>query len=214
MSEHQPIAKGLSFVHIPKNAGTSIKQAIADNRLPILVSGHPYPRKLSEEEIVVLRCPIARFISAFNYGCKYWPSPINRQFADADELATSAADPGQPKHALAWIELGNLPEDYLLRNGEATPQQTVASRVTDFLWVYEPQSTWLLNKPIHVLRYSHLSDDFSALVRKMGISETIKLPMANQSNGGGQKLSAEAVAFIEQTYAADFEFIRSRGLDV
>lgn len=214
MIDPQPVASGLSFIHIPKNAGTSVKQAIADNRLPIRVSGHPYPRKLSDEEIVVLRCPIARFVSAFNYCCKYWSNPVNGQFADANELAVSAGDADHPKHALAWIELGNRPEHYLLRNGKAEPSHTVASKVIDFSWIYEPQSTWLVNNPVHILRYRHLPEDFAALVRMMGVSESIELPRSNQSDGGGNQLSSEALAFLERTYAADFEFIRSRGLDV
>jgi len=214
MIDTQPVPVGLSFVHIPKNAGTSVKQAIANNRLPILVTGHPYPRKLSTEEFVVLRCPVGRFVSAFNYGCKFWPSRINVQFANADELASSAADPDHPKHDLAWIELGNRPEHFLLRNGKAIAQHTVASRVTDFSWVYEPQSAWLINNPIHVLRYRHLAEDFSGLLVAVGLSADIELPRTNQSDGGGEQLSAGALAFLERLYAADFEFIRSRGLDV
>lgn len=214
MIDAMPTPSGLSFIHIPKNAGTSVKQAIADNGLPILVTGHPYPRKLSDEEIVVLRCPVSRFISAFYYGQKYWKNRINVQFENADELASSAADPDHPKHALAWIELGNLPEHFLLRNGKEVPQHTVASRVTDFSWIYEPQSSWLINNPAHVLRYSHLSEDFAALLREAGLSGDFDLPRNNQSEGRNEELSAESLAFLERTYAADFEYIRSRGLDV
>ena len=214
MSVPDQTARELSFVHIPKNAGTSIKRAIAEYQLPILVSGHPYPCKLSDREIVVLRCPVDRFVSAFNYGRKYWPSPINSQFADANELASSAADPEHPKHALARIELGNQPEHYLLRNGQALPPQTIAGRIIDFPWVYEPQSSWLLNDPSHILRYRHLAEDFSALLGTMGLPDVATLPMANRSEGGDVRISDQALAFLHRTYAADFEFIRSRGLDV
>ena len=214
MTDSMAVPGGLSFIHIPKNAGTSVKQAIADNQLPILVTGHPYPRKLSTEEFVVLRCPVGRFISAFHYGCKFWPSRINAQFASADELASSAADPDHPKHALAWIELGNRPEHILQRSGEAMPQHTVGSRITNFSWAYEPQSTWLFNEPAHILRYRHLSKDFSALLNTMGLLDSFELPRTNQSDGGTERLSSAALAFLECTYASDFEFIRSRGLDV
>lgn len=214
MTVPQSLASGLSFIHIPKNAGTSIKTAIADNRLPILVADHPYPRKLSSEEIVVLRCPVSRFVSAFNYGRRYWPSPINAQFADANELASIATDPEHPKHALAWVELGNRPEHFLLRNGKKVSSQTVASRVTTFPWIYEPQSTWLINNPVHILRYSHLFEDFATLLGTMGLSGGFELPRTNQSDGGDYRLSAESLAFLERIYAADFAYIRSRGLDV
>lgn len=210
----QPMPDGLSFIHIPKNAGTSVKQAIADNQLPILVTGHPYPRKLSTEEFVVLRSPVSRFISAFYYGQKYWPSRINVQFADANELASSAADPEHPKHALAWIELGNRPEHFIARNGKTVEQHTVASRVIDFSWIYEPQSSWLINNPKHVLRYRHLAQDLADLLDKVGLRADFELPMSNQSDGREERFSADALSFIERIYAADFEYIRSRGLDV
>lgn len=214
MIDSQPETSGLSFIHIPKNAGTSVRQAIADNSLPIRVIGHPYPRKLSEQEIVVLRCPFGRFASAFRYGRKCWPSPVNAQFADANELASSAADPQHPKHELAWVELGNKPDNFVLRSGKACPQHTVANRVTEFTWAYEPQSTWLINDPRHILRYRHVSEDFSTLMDALGFPRLGNLPRTNQSEGADEKFSADARAFIEATYRADFSFIRSSGLDV
>lgn len=214
MMNSTPAPGTLSFIHIPKNAGTSVIRAIVDNKLPIRFSGHPYPAKLADEEIVVLRSPVSRFISAFYYGQKYWSNQVNKQFANANELATSAGDPDHPKHALAWIELGNLPEHLLLRNGQATPQHTIASRVIEYCWVYEPQSSWMINKPRHVLRYRHLAEDFAALVARMGLPWPGGFPRLNQSDGGAERLSADAIAFLERLYRSDFEFIRSSGLDV
>lgn len=214
MSFSQPTPSGLSFIHIPKNAGTSIWRAIVDNRLPIIFGDHDYPRKLGDEEIVVLRDPIERFISAFFYGRTHWPNSISEQFSDPDELATSAADPDHPKHDLALIELGNLPEHFLLRNGEPTPQHTVASKLTRFSWVYEPQSTWLINQPVHILRFRHLSDDFARLVALKGLPMPSALPRLNSSQGGNDRLSSVAREFLHRTYTADFDFIGSHGLDV
>ena len=214
MIDAMPTTSGLSFIHIPKNAGTSVKQAIADNGLPILVTGHPYPRKLSDEEIVVLRCPVSRFISAFYYGQKYWKNRINVQFDNADELASSAADPDHPKHALAWIELGNLPEHFLLRNGKEVPQHTVASRVTDFSWIYEPQSSWLINNPAHVLRYRHLSEDFARCSGRWAFPATSSCRGPTRAKAATRSFRRSRWRFLERTYAADFEYIRSRGLDV
>lgn len=214
MSVSQPTSSGLSFIHIPKNAGTSIWRAIVDNRLPIIFGDHDYPGKLSEEEIVVLRDPIERFFSAFFYGRAYWPNAISEQFADPDELATSAADADHPKHELALTELGNRPQDFLRRNGEEKPQHTVASKPTRFSWVYEPQSTWLINQPVHILRFRHLSDDFASLVNQKGLDMPMELPRLNSSRGGNPRLSSAAREFLERTYAADFDFIRSHALDV
>ena len=105
-----------SFVHIPKNAGTSIAKFFRASGLPILISEHDYECKLGTEEIVVLRCPIDRFISAFNYCKKYWPNPVIEEFSCASELAESALDPNHKKHVLASIEMGNKPSDKFQRD--------------------------------------------------------------------------------------------------
>jgi hypothetical protein len=205
----------LGFVHIPKNGGTSIVQAIRDQDLPIRVSGHAYPRRLAREEIVVLRDPLTRFASAFRYCRLKWRNPVNDAFADANDLAESAADPDHPKHATAMVELGNLREHYLLRNGRADIKpHTVAGATLRRTYVYEPQSTWLLNSPAHLLRYPVLERDFSALLERLGLSLAQPLPRLNASDAVPERYSALARGFLEELYRDDLAFIESRGLDV
>ena len=206
-------AAGLAFVHIPKNAGTTLVRVIADHKLPIRVSDHSYPVRLAQQEIVVLRCPMGRFVSAFQYGRKRWPNPVNAQFANADELARSAADPEHPKHLTAWFELGNRPGDFLLRNGKPTPCHTVAGRHIALNWVYEPQSSWLVNQPTHVLRHRHLSQDFAGLLESAELGPAVALPRLNQGDADGEDLSLRAISFIEQVYADDFTYLRLHGIE-
>lgn len=207
-------APQLAFVHIPKNAGTSIACAIAEQGLPILSSDHSYPAKIGDEEIVVFRCPFDRFVSAFHYGKRRWPNPVNANFESANELAVSASDPSDAKHALAWIEFGNRPADFLLRNGRPIPPHTVAGRVLSRNWVYEPQTAWLIHHPAHVLRYSHLAEDFSRLLRSRGLQEITDLPRLNEgADGRREVLSPQARAFLYGFYADDFAFMRERGMD-
>ena len=212
MSDARSLAE-LGFVHIPKNAGTSIVRAIVDNALPIRHADHSYPARLGAEEFVVLRSPYDRFVSAFDYERRYWANAVNASFADADELARSAGDPAHPKHALARVELGNEPEHFLQRNGRPTPPHTVGSRPTAFTWIFEPQSTWLVNEPRHLLRYDRLAEDFSALLAAFGWRGTVEQPRLNRSGGEGTTLSEAARGFIEHTSRADFEFMRARGLE-
>jgi hypothetical protein len=203
----------LSFIHIPKNAGTSIKKAIVDHRLPIPIGDHSYPRKLSAREFVVLRDPIERFVSAFNYVKQYWANSVNGMFQDANELAVSASDPRHPLHATAWTELGNDPAHYLVRNGTAVQPHSVAGRITRFTWIYEPQTTWLINNPAHVLRFRHLARDFSDLLLLHGITSNVSLTNENTSGGSSRPMTTTAIDFLENLYAEDFRFIRSRTLD-
>jgi hypothetical protein len=211
----EPVANpGLAFVHIPKNAGTTLARVIGDHKLPIGISDHSYPVRLAQQEIVVLRCPVDRFISAFNYGRKRWPNAVNAQFSSADELARSAADPEHPKHRVAWIELGNRPEDFLLRNGKPTACHTVAGRRTALNWVYEPQSSWLINQPLHVLRYRHLSQDFAELLESAALGGVDELPRLNQGDANAENLTELARAFLERIYADDLAYFRAHRIEV
>lgn len=196
-------APGLAFIHIPKTGGTSVVRAIAEAALPIRVSQHPYPEALGDEEITVLRDPFARFVSAFRYGKTRWPNPVNARFASAAMLAEAAADPEHEAHAWAWRELGNRPEDFLARDGQATPCQTVLGRPTRLCWVYEPQSTWLANAPRHLLRQERLDEDFNALLRARGLAP-VTLPRLNGSDRiGTDVLEGTAAGFVRALYADD-----------
>lgn len=209
-----PISNGNSFIPIPKNAGTSIAHHFRQHNWPVLTDGHDYKRRLAKREIVVIRDPAERFVSAFNYSQRYWPSPVNAQFSDANELAESAGDSSHPRYDLAWVELGNRPEDYLRRNGEPQELHTVADRVLAFTFAYEPQSSWLINHPACILRFRHLRADIESLAVELGVDCEVRLPLLNPSELPVPTLSAAARAFIEHTYADDYRFIRIHSIDV
>lgn len=215
MTARQDTQPTFSFVHIPKNAGKSIRQVIKDQNLPILVSNHFYPEKMTEHEIVVIRCPISRFKSAFYYGKKNWPSPINANFSTASELAESAADPSNNKYDVAWIELGNKPDDIYQRNLRQDPQHSIHGKLIRFSFIYEPQSSWLINQPEIILRYSQIEGDFRSFVKSLGYSDQFTLGQLNKSESLSESsLSPKACQFIHETYRSDFEFIDSLGFDV
>ncbi len=201
------------FIHIPKNAGTSVVRAIAEHALPIAVASHHYPERLASEEIVVLRDPVERFVSAFYYGRAYWANPVNWHFRTADSLALAAADPDDPLHAMAWHELGNQPEDYLLRDGVARLPQFVGGVATRMCWVYEPQSTWLVHAPRHHLRHKRLEEDFRSLVEQFDMGPLPDLPRLNTSDNPGESLSARSRRFLETLYADDYRYLSDHGID-
>jgi len=209
----KPLTYG--FIHIPRNGGTSISSIIKELELPIGIANHFYRSKPGLEEIVVLRCPVSRFLSAFCYGKKYWPNPVNHNFTSPNELAESAADPNHPKHSLAWTELGNKPSDILKRNLKPDPQHSVQGRITDLSFVYEPQLSWMINSPRHVLRFNHLEKDFGKLLRDFGILDTLSLQILNRSDyHGNQRMSSKALEFIREIYNKDFALIDSLGLEL
>ena len=215
MSSENSIETALGFTHIPKNAGTSIIRFISENKLPIQTSNHWYHKQLGMEEIVVLRCPLDRFQSAFHCGKKYWANPVNRQFSSANELAECASDPGHAKHKLAWVELGNKPGDIFRRNLSNDPVHSVQGRTIDFTFVYEPQSSWMLNNPRHILRFNKLEQDFADLMRKLQFGNNVTLMRLNKSdNNAEQYFSDKSIKFLKDIYRKDFSLINSLGLNL
>ena len=201
------------FIHVPKNAGTSVVSAIREHALPIVVASHHYPARLAAEEIVVLRDPVERFVSAFYYGRAFWANPVNANFRTADSLAIAASDTDDALHAMAWHELGNRPEDYLLRDGAARAPQTVGGVATRLCWVYEPQSTWLVHAPRHHLRQRRLAEDFRDLLGQLDLGPVPGLPRLNVSDNPGERLSTRARQFLETLYADDYRYLRDHGID-
>jgi len=215
MSSKNNIQTTFGFIHIPKNAGSSITRFISEKKLPIQTSNHWYKQQLGMEEIVVLRCPLVRFQSAFQYGKKYWENPVNRHFSSANELAECASDPGHSKHKLAWFELGNKPGDMFKRNLSNDPVHSVQGRAIDFTFVYEPQSSWMVNNPKHILRFNKLEQDFTDLMSKLGFGNSVTLMRLNKSeNDTEQYFSDKSLEFLKNIYRKDFSLIKSFGLDL
>ena len=110
--------KKLAFIHIPKNAGWTIKDAIKKNNLNIIYIHHKYSSKISNtEEIVVIRDPIQRFVSAFNYSKTSWKNPIINQFNDVNELVDALMDSNNNKHKIAQYYITNSKEAIIKREG-------------------------------------------------------------------------------------------------
>lgn len=204
------------FVHIPKNAGKSVAKLINSGKLPNFVfCGHNYEvpkkhRSPRNEEVVILRDPCDRFISAFSYSKKYWHNDVNSQFSSASELAESAADPACAKHQLALIEMGN--DEYCIkkRDGKYIRSHTVQEKQTKNTWIYEPQSTWCCNKPKHILRFEHLAEDFNKLMTKTGNKscDYQMLGHINSSPHYDSQLSEKAIEFVKNYYKSDYEMLQ------
>lgn len=108
------------FIHVPKNAGTSMKALLTDKNsdIPIKYVGHNYPKKY-KNEIAVIRDPINRLISAFYYDKQMWENKFNNQFETPNEFVEAWADSQNPKHDIAKIMVSNKKEMILIRNSNA-----------------------------------------------------------------------------------------------
>ena len=198
-TDSSKIKKKYTFIHIPKNAGTSLRNILDNSKysktIPISFVPHSYPEKRSNE-IVILRDPIDRFISAFYYSKQKWANDLNKQFIDPNELAEALADKNNLKHNIAFDMISN------------NSDHTVLGKKTRYLWTYMPQSTWCINNPKYILRYEYLESDFNKLLKQIGYKHYIELPKSNKSVHYNSYLSDKAKDFIYNFYESDYDLLK------
>jgi len=179
------------FVHIPKAAGTSIKQALQ-------LSGQGHPTWLNFAQwtpnhwrdyltFAVVRDPYERFVSAYRYARmpeSYWHGKAN------------------PHPDLATLKDLNLHECALLlkNNRQALKHES-----------WHPQSVWICDeqnqvKIDRVLRFSHLQQDFDRLCSELGLPPK-PLPAENRSSGTEEDGQQETIALIREIYAQDYQLL-------
>jgi len=181
----------LNFFHIPKNVGTSIRNLIANCKLPNVTYHNHWidPKKYpSESSIMVIRDPIDRFTSAFNYMYTYPGIGLYKHpdINNPDKFANLFYD--TPEAAKKLINRNHF----------------IGSRRFDIDWVFIPQSEWY-NDPRYVLRYSHLTEDLNKLTRQLGVDPITNIPLLNRSRAIDFTYSEKALDFIREYYADDFK---------
>jgi hypothetical protein len=184
-----------AFVHIPKNAGTAINSILRTHwRIPIKIIHHPYP-KMYTNEIVVLRDPVDRFISAFYYAKKNYKNKYNDQFDTPNQFAEALADTTHPKHNTAQIMITN------------TSDHTILGKQTPFTWTFMPQCAWVRH-PKFVLRFSHLEQDFNQCLYDLGFQTVyIRIPKKNTTVHYNKYMSPTALRFVKQFYRRDYTML-------
>ena len=202
------------FIHVPKNAGTSMRGILTDKNsdIPIKYVGHNYPKRY-KNEIAVIRDPIDRLISAFYYSKQKWPNEFNKQFDTPNEFVEAWADPNNEKHEIAKSIISNKKEKFLIRNTNATIQlnevnHSVLGKKTPYIWTYMPQSTWFVNNPQYIIWYDHLEEDFNDVLKSIGYNKYVKIPTLNKSVHRNRYLSKKSKNFLYNFYKSDYQLLK------
>jgi hypothetical protein len=203
------------FMHVGKAGGTAVKEALAPHRrtgrYDLLLHDHPFSfgdALAGEKVFCILRDPVERFVSAFNYrrreGRPHQYAPWTEQearaytaFASADELgrALSAEDP-----------------DVLTR---ARSAMLSIRHVRDSYWRWFDSSEYLerrLDDVLLILWLPDLDTGLTRLLDLLGLPPTITIPgegaKANRSPAPAEDaLSPEAITNLRLWYGADYGLI-------
>ena len=166
LSQYDP-ARRLLFTHIPKNAGTSIRQWleqwVPDSQAMPNLHKHHTPQHLHTRHLedythfAVVRNPYDRLLSHYNFHVERYAAYL------------------RPKSRLARKQ--EYHDKYAeLRQGFAnwlTAPHPMADRDAkwyDYRWC--TQSTWI-NDRTHVLRYENLAEDFQWVQERVGVWEPL-----------------------------------------
>lgn len=181
--------KKLIFVHIPKNAGTSI-----ENHLKMRETGHKvwfvYRDRFPNEwqnytSFAVVRNPIDRFVSCYRYARmekSYWHN-VNGQ----------AVYGKHPDYDIcAALDINTVVKEFVRR------RITLKHRgwLPQFIWVCDAKYAVMVNR---IIRYEALSSELA----HANICEA--LPKINWSDGDVGELTDETVNILRAIYKFDYE---------
>lgn len=185
------------FVHIPKNAGTSIRKTLS----PFMrVSLHNTPfseiKKKNIKQLIVLRDPVERFYSSVNFTLR----------TESDAVLLKAEDYDDPND---WVEAIRDPShsyhEAVMKN--LTPRihpafDNIDNKHINIRWHFAPQYLWIKN-PTYVLMFDKLEEEMRFFFKHILCEPYTKLLNENRSNKKLKELSPKNLRFVQEFYAKD-----------
>ena len=193
-------AKNVAFIHIPKNAGSSIISMLKD---ATRCCGHSTDvRQLSPNiaQIVVLRDPVERFCSALQYALDYWSSEpevrrlIDLGLTDHNDMIDAFRDPQHQHHSAICDEILNR-------------DHRIGKRLLRYKWTYTLQHEWV-HRPKYVLLFEKLDRELPMLCKALGLEPPTEIAHSNASRRQKKtQLTVENKAFLKKLYAKDYALL-------
>ncbi len=192
----------INFIHIPKNAGTTIKQicnpkTIYSANNILVYNGHrtdSFNKKLTNQ-FVVIRNPIDRFISAVSYSLQKWSNEPHVKYLIENKIDTPEK----------WVKIWMNPKDkqypYLM-NMIKNKNHKIGNRVIEYKWTYSPQSLWI-NNPKFVIIMDNFDIELQYFIKKYKIKFS-NINKKNNTHHKDTKLSIESIHFLRDFYKEDF----------
>lgn len=185
--------KTINFIHIPKNAGTSIKQIC--NKYTFKY--HPHFTNVYnniDNQLIVIRNPIDRFISAVYYSLQKWSNEPHVKFLIDNKIDTPEK----------WVQIWMDPQHKYHKNLMTmikNKDHKIGNTLLEYKWTYSPQYLWV-NSPKYVIVMDNFKVEFQYFKKKYNIIGDIKTK--NNSIHINDTLSNNSIEFLEEFYKKDF----------
>ena len=191
----------INFIHVPKNAGTSIKnlcgkQLVYHNHSVNVRSKH------LNHQLIILRNPIERFVSAFYYSIEYYRHHTHirdlyyHHIVSPNRLIELLSDTTHPFHRKAKNLLAN----------DGT--QRIGDEKHPYKWIYSPQSLYV-HQPKYVILFENLNEEWRQFAEYHRL-ERPELPNTNTTRKRqDEPLTPQSVDFIRKLYAEDVQILET-----
>jgi hypothetical protein len=185
----------INFIHIPKNGGTTIEELCNINSL-LIYNGHKtdvYNNNISNQ-IIIIRNPIDRFISAVYYALQVWSFTPNIKYLIDNEINTPEK----------WIQImmneNHQQYPYLMKEMKNVDHK-IGDKLLEYKWTYSPQNLWI-NNPKFIILMDNFNDELQYFLQKHNLEGEIK--HINSTKHIDKNLSNESIDFLKKFYKDDF----------
>lgn len=181
----------INFIHIPKNGGTSLKKIC---KKKIKFNNHNVNVKDKNNQFIILRNPIDRFISSIYYAIEKWSfeeqikNLIDNGIDTPDTWVKIWSDPNHKFYNLVMKEMLN--ENHMIGN-----------KKPKYKWTYCKQIEWYDNPKIIIIMDNY-EDELKYLFNKINIKYNI--PKKNSTKKKDKYLSQKSIKFLNEYFKEDF----------
>lgn len=184
----------INFIHIPKNAGTSIKELCKKSK-QLVYNGHNTDvfNKNLKNQLVIVQDPIERFKSAVYYALQKWSFEPQISYLIKNKINTPE------KWVEVWSDETNPHHSHLLQE-ILNKSHKIGEKTLKYKWTYSPQVNYI-NEPKYIILLENINLELYSLLNFLKLNS--KIEKKNKTFHTNDQLSEKSLKFLKEIYKED-----------